>query len=151
MDEHRHKIFVTLVFSMTILYIIIVVVALQELAFHQHYNAMMMMVVFIIEANIVTKEIFVWNHELATDFMEKQLLGSYSTKMFKQWTRLNLIFFHYLSNIIVPSLGRAYFHMRSCILVKTQVAIALFCIGSSNTLQMCGEMYGWLKAQHFSL
>jgi hypothetical protein len=59
MDEHRHKIFVTLVFSMTILYIIIVVVALQELAFHQHYNAMMMMVVFIIEANTITKEIFV--------------------------------------------------------------------------------------------
>jgi hypothetical protein len=32
--------------------------------------------------------------------------------------------------------------MRSCILVKTQVAIALFCLGRSNTLQMCGEVYG---------
>ncbi len=59
MDEHRHKIFVILVFSMTILNIIIVVVELQELTFHQHYNAMMMTVVFIREANIVTNEIFV--------------------------------------------------------------------------------------------
>jgi hypothetical protein len=44
----------------------------------------MMMVVFIMEANIVTKEIFVWNYELASDFMDRQLLGGYSTKMFKQ-------------------------------------------------------------------
>jgi hypothetical protein len=32
--------------------------------------------------------------------------------------------------------------MRSCILVKTQITIALSCLGSGNTLQMCGEMYG---------
>jgi hypothetical protein len=142
MDEHKHKILVTLVFFMTILHIINVVVALQELAFHQHYSAMMMMIVFIMEANIVTKEIFVWNYELTSDFMERELLGSYLTKMFKQRIRLILKTFHYLCNIIVPSLGRAYSHMRSCILVKTQVAIALFCLSSNNTLQMCGEVYG---------
>jgi hypothetical protein len=84
MDEHRHKIFVTLVFFIAILHIIIVVVVLQELVFHQHYSATMMMVVFIMEANTVTKEIFVWNYELASDFMDRQLLGGYSTKMFKQ-------------------------------------------------------------------
>jgi hypothetical protein len=54
---------------------------------------MMIMLVFIMEANIVTKDIFIWNHELASDFMERQLLGNYSTKMFKQWTRLILFFF----------------------------------------------------------
>jgi hypothetical protein len=59
-------------------------VALQELAFHRHYSAMMMMVVFIMEINIITKETFVWSYELASDFIERQLLGSYSTKMFKQ-------------------------------------------------------------------
>jgi hypothetical protein len=31
--------------------------------FHQHYIAMMMMVVFIMEANGVTKKRFVWNYE----------------------------------------------------------------------------------------
>jgi hypothetical protein len=39
--------------------IMIVVGALQELAFHQHYSAMMIMIVFIMEANIVTKDIFI--------------------------------------------------------------------------------------------
>jgi hypothetical protein len=120
MDEHRHKIFIILVFFITILHIITVVVTLQEFAFHQHYSAMMMMMlVFIMETNIVTKEIFVWSYELASNFMERQLWANYSTKMFKQRTRLILKTFYYLCTIIIPSLGRAYSHMRSCISIKT--------------------------------
>ncbi len=36
--------------------------------------------------------------------------------------------------------------MRSCIVVKTQVAISLSCLDSGNTLQMCGEMYGMVES-----
>ncbi len=53
MDEHRHKILVTLVFFM----------ALQQLALHQHCNAMMTMVVFIMQANGISRERFVWSYE----------------------------------------------------------------------------------------
>jgi hypothetical protein len=35
---------------------------------------------------------------------------------------------------------------QSCILVKTQAAIALSCLSSGNTLQMCGEMYGMVES-----
>jgi hypothetical protein len=35
--------------------------------------------------------------------------------------------------------------MRSCIIIKTQITIALSCLGSGNTLQMCGEMYGMVE------
>jgi hypothetical protein len=39
--------------------------------------------------------------------------------------------------------------MRSCILVKTQVPIALTSLDSGNTLQMCGEMYGLVESITF--
>jgi hypothetical protein len=44
MDEHRHKILVALVFFMAIRHVMAVVVILQQLALHQHYGAMTMMV-----------------------------------------------------------------------------------------------------------
>jgi len=62
-DEHRHKILVTLVFFMVIQHVIIIFVALQQLALHQHYNAMMTMVVFIMQTNGISREIFVWNYD----------------------------------------------------------------------------------------
>ena len=44
MDEHRHKVLVALVFFMAIRHVMAVVVILQQLALHQHYGAMTMMV-----------------------------------------------------------------------------------------------------------
>jgi hypothetical protein len=73
--------------------------------------------------------------------MERQLLGSYSVKMFKQQTRLIPKTFHYLCNIVAVSLRREFFCMRSCIPIETRVAITLSYLGSDNTLQTCGEMY----------
>jgi hypothetical protein len=61
-----------------------VVEALQQLAFHYQYSAMMTMVLFIMKTNGVTRKRFVWNYEQESAFMEKQLLASYSTKMFKE-------------------------------------------------------------------
>ncbi len=74
--------------------------------------------------------------------MEAQLLGSYLVKMFRQRTILILTFFCYLCSIVVPSLSRVDFRVISCIIIKRQVAIALLCLGSGNTLQICGEVYG---------
>jgi hypothetical protein len=45
---------------------------------------MMMMVVFIMEANEIVKKRFVWNYERTSGFKERQFLGSDLTKMFKQ-------------------------------------------------------------------
>jgi hypothetical protein len=52
MDEHRHNILVALVFFMMIWHINSVGVQMQHLAFHQHYNPMMMVITFITEANV---------------------------------------------------------------------------------------------------
>jgi hypothetical protein len=49
MNEHKHKIFVTFVFFIIISHVNIVVVTLQKIAYHQHYNATITMVVFIME------------------------------------------------------------------------------------------------------
>jgi hypothetical protein len=84
MDEHKHKIFITLVFSIVVQHVIIVIVTLQNLAFHQHYSAMMMMVLFNMEANGTTRKRFVWSYQQTSSFTEKQFLGNYSTKIFKQ-------------------------------------------------------------------
>jgi hypothetical protein len=46
------------VFYIAIQHVIAIVVVLQQLAIHQHYNVTMMMVVFIMEANGVVREIF---------------------------------------------------------------------------------------------
>ncbi len=45
---------------------------------------MMTLVVFIMKTNGVTRKRSVWNYEQESGFMEKELLVSYSTKMFKQ-------------------------------------------------------------------
>ncbi len=62
------------------------------------------MVVFIMEANGVVRKIL-WSYEQASGFMERQFLGNYSTKMFKQQTRLiletfQMLFMQYYSSII---------------------------------------------------
>ena len=51
MDEHRHKVLVALVFFMAIRHVMAVVVILQQLALHQHYGAMTMMVAVMVEGS----------------------------------------------------------------------------------------------------
>jgi hypothetical protein len=48
---------------MVIQHVIIVFVALQQLALRQHYNAMMTMVVLIMQINGISRERFAWNYE----------------------------------------------------------------------------------------
>jgi len=60
-------------FSIVVQHVIIVVVTLQQLAFHQNYSAMMMMVVSNMKANGTTRKRFVWSYEQTSHFMEKQL------------------------------------------------------------------------------
>jgi uncharacterized membrane protein len=76
MDEHKHKILITLVFSIVVQHVIIVLVTLQQLAFCQHYSAMMKMVVFNMEASGTTRKRFLWSYEQTSCFMERQLLGN---------------------------------------------------------------------------
>jgi hypothetical protein len=49
--KHKYNIHVFLFFSMANWYVITIIVASQQLAFHQHYGAMMIMVALIVEAN----------------------------------------------------------------------------------------------------
>jgi hypothetical protein len=52
-----------------------------------------------------------------TNFMKRQLLGSYSTYAFEQHTRLLPETYEYLCGILAPSFIRADSHMRLAILV----------------------------------
>jgi hypothetical protein len=70
-----------------------------------------------------------------TNFMERQLLGRYSTYAFKQHTRLLPETFEYLCGILTPSLIRADAHMRLVILVRTRVALSLNSLCSGNSLR----------------
>jgi hypothetical protein len=58
---------------MAIWYVITIIVALQQLAFHQHYGAMMIMVV---EANGTPRKKLVWTYDQASGFIERQLLNN---------------------------------------------------------------------------
>jgi len=80
MDEHWHKVLVALVFFMAIRHVIAVVIILQQLALHQHYGAMMMMVAVMVGGSAARRGARnVWMVDQRTNFMERQLLGSYST------------------------------------------------------------------------
>lgn len=65
--------------------------------------------------------------------------------MFKYRTSLNLEIFTYLCSIVVHSLRKLDFHMRTCTPIETRIAIALGRLRSDNTLQMCGEVFGVAK------
>jgi len=58
------------------LYVITIIVTLQQLAFHQHYGAMMIMVALIVEANGTPRKILEWTYDQANGFIERQLLNS---------------------------------------------------------------------------
>jgi hypothetical protein len=113
MDEHRHMVLVALVFFMAIQHVMVVVVILQQLALHQHYGAMMMMVAVMVGGSGAQRGArSVWMVDRMTNFMERQLLGSYSTYAFKQHTRLLPETFEYLCGVLTPSLIRSDSHMR---------------------------------------
>ncbi len=56
MNEHRHNILLVHVIFMIIWHVVFIVVTLQQFVFYQHYNAMMMMVVLIMEINGASRE-----------------------------------------------------------------------------------------------
>jgi len=143
MDEHRHKVLVALVFFMAIRHVMAVVVILQQLALHQHYGAMTMMVAVMVEGSGARRGArSVWMVDRRTNFMERQLLGSYSTYAFKQHTRLLPETFEYLCGVLAPSLIRSDSHMRLAIPVRTRVALSLNRLCSGNSLRGCAETYG---------
>jgi len=133
MDEHRHKVLVALVFFMAIRHVMAVVVILQQLALHQHYGAMTMMVAVMVEGSGARRGArSVWMVDRRTNFMERQLLGSYSIYAFKQHTRLLPETFEYLCGVLAPSLIRSDSHMRLAIPVRTRVALSLNRLCSGN-------------------
>lgn len=72
----------------------IVVESTQQFASGYQYGAMMMMFVMIIEGDEPHHRI--WINERACCLMERQLLGSYLNRMFKQQTRLSMETITYL-------------------------------------------------------
>jgi hypothetical protein len=66
--------------------------------------------------------------------------------MFQQYTRLNFDAFRALIRVVGPSLERENTNMRESIHVEARVAMALARLGSGNSLQMCGEVYGIVES-----
>ena len=145
MEDRRHRLLVALVFFMALRHVLTVVVALQQVAIHQHNSAMMMMGALMLESMTLRCRT-IWMIERSRKFISKQLLGSYTSLMFKQHTRLNPDTFHYLCSIVAPSLNRKELHLRETISLETRVALSLVRLATGNTLQMCGELYGVHKS-----
>jgi hypothetical protein len=61
---------------MAIWYVITIIVALQQFAFHQHYGAMTIMVALIVEANGTPRKKLVWIYDQTSGLIERQLLNS---------------------------------------------------------------------------
>jgi len=78
--------------------------------------------------------------------MKKQLFGSFSEKMFQQRTRLSFDTFRALIRVVGPSLEQENTNMRESIHVDVRVVMAIARLGSGNSLQMCGEVYGIVES-----
>jgi hypothetical protein len=118
-----------------------VVVALQQVAIHQHNGAMMMMGALILGGDAPRLR-SIWMIERNRSFTFTQLLGNYTPSLFRQHTRLHRSTFHYLCSIVAPSLVREDTHLRESILLEIRVAISLSRLSIGNILQMYGEVYG---------
>ena len=78
MDEHRHKVLVALVVFMAIRHVMAVVAILQQLVLYQHYGAITMMVAIMVGGSGARRGArSVWMVDRRTNFIERQLLGSY--------------------------------------------------------------------------
>jgi hypothetical protein len=73
---------------MAIRHVFTVVVALQQVAIHQHNSAMMMMGTLILGGDAPRLQ-SIWMIERNRSFTFKQLLGSYIPSLFRQHTRLH--------------------------------------------------------------
>ena len=102
MDERRRKILVALVFTMAIRHVIAQLVALQQLALHQHCDMMcmmMFMMVYFVESTPRVRN--VWRYERVAGFIERQLLGSFSERMFQQPLKLGYNTFGFLCGLLL--------------------------------------------------
>ena len=114
-------------------------------AIHQHNSAMMMMGALMLEGDTVRCRT-IWMIERSKMFISRQLLGSYTSLMFKQHTRLNPNTFHYLCSIVAPPLNKKELPTRETISLETRVALSIVRLATGSTLQMCGELYGVHKS-----
>jgi len=80
-----------------------IVAILQKLALHQHYAAMAMsFVVMVGEDGASRRTRSIWMYDRSTLFVDRQLFGCYSVKLFKQHMRLLPKTFDYLCGVLSP-------------------------------------------------
>jgi hypothetical protein len=104
MDEHRHKILVALVFTMTMHWVIVQVVELHWIAIGQHWSMMSAMLFFMEFVDMISKVCNMWRYERVMGYMKNQLLRSFFENMFQQETRLSYDTFRSLIRVVTPSL-----------------------------------------------
>ena len=142
MDERRQKVLVALIFFMAVRHVM-AVVAILQLALHQHYGAMAMVFVVMVGESGASRRIqSIWMYDRSTPFADRQLFGCYSMKLFKQHTRLLPETFDYLCGILSSSLSRLDTKYRACIPLRNRVALSLNRLSSGNSLRGCAETYG---------
>jgi hypothetical protein len=84
----------------------------------------------------------IWNYEKVVGYMKNQLFGV----MFWLRTRLSFDTLHALIKVVLSSLKQTNTNMRENILVEARVTMVLARLGSENSLQMQGEVYGIVKS-----
>ena len=129
MDPRREHILILLSICMVMKYIIVGILALQKVAIFEHNVQMMMIAVFLIEKHRASSQ-------------DCNLLRSSSEEVFQKRCWINLFTFKYLCNLLEPILEKKNTHLRDSILVEGRVAIALYCLGSGNTLIMIVDLFG---------
>ncbi len=103
MDEHKHKILVTLIFTMAMYQVTAQVVALQSVAIEQHWSMMKVLLFSMEFVDVASKVYNMWRYEKVVRYMKNQLLGSFSKMMFWQWTRLSYDTFRSLIRVVSKS------------------------------------------------
>ncbi len=66
--------------------------------------------------------------------------------MFQQCTKWSYDTLHALIRVVGPSLKQKKMNMRKNKSIKTIVGMFIARLGSGNSLQMCGEVYGIVKS-----
>jgi hypothetical protein len=104
--------------------------------------AAMLIFVIIMEENARPRELTVWKYRRQERFLQNQLLGSYSDKMFRNCLKINKQTFFFLCQILRPTIGKMTTPLNPVIDVETRVAVTLHRLATGNTLATIADLYG---------
>jgi hypothetical protein len=140
--SQRQKILISLVLFLGLKAVFYSILSLMETSMLGNDLAILLMATIIMEENTRPRVRTVWKHRRQQGFLQNQLLGSYSDKLFRSRLRLNKQTFFFLCQILMPSIGKISTHMNQTVDVETRVAITLTRLATGNTLSTIADLYG---------